>query len=631
MPDSCWDSSATDPSRESATTSFKAPTTWPPKGLTEQSVLTFDEAFSLVADGAVYFRGFSKSAHHAVNRDAHFFPLLGLSNGQRILEASPPTETLTDWASFSFDEDIDSPKPWNTLEQPSMALCFGRYAGTMTFNRYIASMNRPVAQIDYSSKVLLRKIDLSQIIERLRYLQDSREVVFVETEQEEAFLYGQLLLDPHMESTNGTLERDIAVLSTLLNTPVWIDFSDPRKQFVAMYHADEALDAPADLFFHQILLSMELDRRISSYPVCNGHGTEHLMLALPRRVAWGMALSRRFFQNFAFEELDSAVPSSGNHHSLVPQNKIAQLERVLNAGYALEWPGMDQMEARMIVECESKAIRCCWSAPSATFLCGAVLPGPGASWMVLSCLLDCNPTYRSVLAGLEAMHPQSGFQYRDNTYWYWESIVGKVLGAMQGSRCVAGWIGPCVYTTDLERVEYVRIHQKREPKRMKKRDLRSIAARSDPLGTMDSSCPVSNFLIAVPNYNNTVDTVRVEKLALMTHTDPSGSPATDVVEHRVAVQFAINGSSYPIRLRYNVSFLAAAACWAGPHVLFYDYTYKAVRVDKLIGNLEWAGISARYDASAAVSSERPDAQDDDTVLVVEAYGAADNAVLARAW
>ncbi|KAL8719111.1 MAG: hypothetical protein Q9225_003846 [Loekoesia sp. 1 TL-2023] len=501
----------------------------------------------------------------------------------------------------------------------------------MTFNRYIGSMNRPAAQIDSSSKVLLRRIDISQIFERLRFLQDAREVAFVLTEQEEAFLYGQLLLDSHMESSNGTLERDVAVLSSLLNSPVWIDFSDHRKQFVALYHADEAFDAPAEVFFHQILLSMELDRRISSYSVCNGHGTEHSMLTLPRKVAWGVALSRRFFQNMAFEELYLVVPSSGNRHSLVPKNKIAQLERVLNAGYALEWPYMDQMEGRMVEECGSKAIRCCWSVPSATFLCGAILPGPSASWMVLSCLLDCNPTHRRILAGLEAMHPQSGFQYRASTYWYWESIVGKVLGAMQGSRCVAGWIGPCIYTTDLGRVEYVRIHQKREPKRMKKRDLRSIAARSDPLGTLDSSYPVSNFLLVMPNYNNTVDTVRVEKLALMTHTDPTASQATDVVEHRVAVQFAINGSSYPIRLRYNVSFVAAAACWAGPHVLFSDYAYKAVRVDKLIGNLEWAGISGKHEVSQAVAPDRPDAQDDDTVLVVEAYGAADNAVLARAW
>ena len=612
-------------STDSDTSPIRTPASWPLQGQAERSVLTFDEALSLVAEGALYFKAVSKPTHHAIGRETQVFGLLSLSNGQRILEASVATETLADYASFSLNECQSSAMPWNTLEQPSMALCFGRYVGTMTFSRYIGSMYRPAAQIDCSSRVLLRKIDLAQIFERLAFVQNVRDTPFVPTEQEEAFLYGQLLFDPLSDSNNGNIERDTAVLSLLLNTDIWIDFSDPQKQFVARYYADEAYDAPAELFFHQLLLSTELDRRISSH-LYNSHGTEQSLATLPRKVAWAVALSRRFFQNLAYEELSSADSSSLCYHSLVPLNKIAQLERVLEVGYALEWPSMDQLEARMIVESESKALRCCWSAPSATFLCGTVLPGPAACWMVLSCLLDYNPAHRIILGGLETMHPQSGFQYRAHTYWYWESIVGKVLGAMQGSKCAAGWIGPCIFTEDLDPVQYVRTRLKQATKRMKKRDLRTIAGRSDPLGTLANSYPVNNFRVVLPDCNNIVDNVRVQKLALMTYNDPRKYRSTNMVEHKVAIHFTLDGSSYPMHLRYDVLFIAAAACWAGPHVLSYDYEFKAVRVDDLLEKIEEAGTAGERKVADSLA-----ARDDDTVLVIEAFGVADNAVLARAW
>ncbi|KAL8841785.1 MAG: hypothetical protein Q9170_000818 [Blastenia crenularia] len=622
------DGPATYSSTESTATPLDGPTTWPPEGLTAQSVLNIDEALLLVAEGAVYFRGVSKPAHHAVDYDAHIFSLLSLNNGQRILEASPSTETLSDCASFPLNASMGSPDPWDTLEQPSMAYCFGRYTGTMTFSRYIGKMNRPAAEILHSSKIMLRRINSSHIFARLRLLQDKADVPFAPTEQEEAFLYGQLLVDPGFDGSNWTLERDIEGLSSLLNNEVWIDFGDPDKQFVAVYYADEASDTSAEFFFHQILLSAELDRRITFDPVYGSRATEYSLVTLPRKVAWSVALSRRFFQNMTFNDLDAINLNAGSWRDLVPRNKLVRLETVLDVGYAMEWPAMDQMEARMIVECEGEPMRCGWSVPSVTFLCGTILPGPAASWMVLSCLLDCNPIHRIILGGLEALNPQSGFQYRTKTYWYWESIVGKVLGAMEGTKLVAGWIGPCIYTTDLDTVEYVRIHQKRAPARMRKRDLRSIAARSDPLGAWDSSYPVANFHLITPNNENKMDMVRVERLVLKT---PTRHKDSSPIEHEVAVQFIINGGSYLVRLRYDVSFVAAAVCWAGPHPLCHDYLYKAIRVDEIFLDPKLIGLFGKHNAPRAVSADYLDAQDDDTVLVVEAYGAADNAVLARAW
>ncbi|KAI4155925.1 MAG: hypothetical protein LQ341_000092 [Variospora aurantia] len=603
---------------------------WPPGGFTNQVVLTFDEAMYLICCGAVLFRSVSVPAHHAAHHHAHFHSFLELSNGHRIREASFPLAMLDDYMSFPLDEALDEPAPWNTLEQPSMTLCFGRYPGTMTFTRYVSRLNRPAASLKCASMILLRELGVSRIFDRLRYLQDKRNYA-VASEEERNFLYGELLMDPESDIRNGNTVRDIDVLSDLLSSEIWIDFSDPGEQIVAQYHVNGRCGASAELFFHQLLLSTELARRIDLCATYAGHSSGHLLSALPRRVAWGVRMSVRFFQNLAFEEVQQTDPTNGRSYSLVPQNKYAQIETVMDVGYSLKWPTMPQIEAKMMAESAGQAIQCLqWTMPSVTFLTGIVMPGPMASWMVLSCLLDCDHEDRTALYGLKELRPQSGFQYLFNTYWYWESMVGKVLGAMQGSKCVAGWIGPCISTPDLERVEYVRIHHERAPERIRETHVKTVAARSEPLGTLNGSYPVSNFHLPLP-YSSTVDCIRVEKLALVPLYNLSGCDGPQNVEHKIAVQFAVNGRSIPVRLRYDVSFIAAAACSAGPHVLFYNYTYKQIQIDQLLYITEWAERFAKNPIGEGVSSDEENDSDIDKVLVIMAYGAADNAVLARAW
>lgn len=611
------------------------PVVWPPSGFTNQSVLSYNEAVSLISRGAVLFRAFSLPAHHAIEPHAHFHAFLELSDGQIVSEATSPTNIIGDYNSFPLDESLDAPTPCNTLEQPSMTLAPGRYTGTMTFSRYISNMNCPAVSVKSPPKVMLGRIDFSRILHRLRYLQHARDIPFTPNDEEEGFLYGELLQDSDSDPDNGTLDRDIDVLSSMLDSPVWIDFSDPKEQSVAKYHLGDESESATELFFHQVLLSAELDRRIHLCAAGAGHSTGHMLSALPRKVAWAVAMSRRFFQNLAFEDVKDAT---GRRYSLVPLNKFSQMEKVLDVGYALDWPTMAQMEARAMVESECRRIQCHWTKPSATFLCGTVLPGPRASWAVLSCLLDCSPAHRITLDGLKEMRTQSGFQLLSHTYWYWESIAGKVLGAMYGVKNVAGWVGPCIPTADLESVEYIRIRRKKIPERMRKPDLRSIAARSDPLGTLNGCYPVKDFHLVLPNTSSVVDFIRVEKLAVSRVKPPTPNDP-EYVEHKVAVHFSVEGrGSGALYLKHDVSFIAAASCWAGPHVLFYDYAYKQVRVDRVLQNWSWAGRpAARNDNSnkehgrAAAKDDPNDEDDDDRVLVIEAYGVTDNAVLARAW
>lgn len=128
-----------------------------------------------------------------------------------------------------------------------------------------------------------------------------------------------------------------------------------------------------------------------------------------------------------------------------------------------------------------------------------------------------------------------------------------------------------------------------------------------------------------------------------------------------SILFAIDTESWPLRLAHDVSFIAAYPCQDGPHPLFFDYNHVVVRADEVVGVRDWGGLyggkggvggsapAVSYGAGRPGSSgtwgmgarlvERTDGgkklpentDDPEKVLVVEAFGVADNEVLARAW
>ena len=170
-----------------------------------------------------------------------------------------------------------------------------------------------------------------------------------------------------------------------------------------------------------------------------------------------------------------------------------------------------------------------------------------------------------------------------------------------------------------------------------------MTERSDPLGPPSDEYPVAEYQLLLPDLDpdKIVDTVRIEKLAL------KPVPASSVPDNRdkdkpltydAAVQFAIDGQSWPLRLSYDVSFIAACPCARGPHPLFFDYVYTAVKVDEILRIKDWGGLNGNVSSIGAASSsggrtlveeEEEDARE--KVLAIEAFGVSDNEVLARAW
>jgi hypothetical protein len=288
---------------------------------------------------------------------------------------------------------------------------------------------------------------------------------------------------------------------------------------------------------------------------------------------------------------------------------------------------------------------------------------------MMNTLLDLDPDSETDnLALLSHLHPHCGFQYKNSyTYWSASSIVGKVLAPT--CHAVGGWIGPARPTTDLEPTQIARIRSRKPKQRMTPEDVESMAERSDPLGPAADTYPVDDYQPVAPSGGpeDAVDTVRVELLTLKPADGPEDTPSSTKVSKRfdATIQFAINGVSWPLNLMYDVSFLAAWPCSEGPHPLFFDYIYTSIRVDSIIGVRDWGNLYGGPQLHSVRSSPGPgmmggpykdrfgqsfnhshtplngfvqpggpeeeDENDDEKVLVVEAFGVRDNEVLARAW
>lgn len=239
------------------------------------------------------------------------------------------------------------------------------------------------------------------------------------------------------------------------------------------------------------------------------------------------------------------------------------------------------------------------------------------------------------------MHPNSGFQYRSTTYWSATSIVGKVLAPT--CRSIAGWIGPARPAPDLNRIQIAHIRQRTPKQILSPEDVLSMSERSDPLGPPAPSYPVAEYSLLLPEIDphNLVDTIRIEKLALKP-VSPASTSTLDRQKDKhkpqlydAAVQFAIAGESWPLRLSYDVSFISACPCDRGPHPLFFDYAHQVVKIDDILTIRHWGSSSKSIltGSTSTVPKSNTEAADEDEekVLVIEAFGVSDNEVLARAW
>jgi hypothetical protein len=319
-------------------------------------------------------------------------------------------------------------------------------------------------------------------------------------------------------------------------------------------------------FFHQLLLSMELYLRI--------HSREHtdkskrkLIMQLPTIITWDLAVAQRWLENM--EITKTRTSSTQSTFSFELKSKSRQIEALRTFAVTLKWPNMDEIEYVLEEQdLKEKALED-RSADTMSWFSGIILPGRTLPWLIMNSLIDCDRDTGDALKFLTHMQPASGFQYRANTYWSSQCVVGKVLGAARGVKQIAGWIGPCIYTPDLKRTECVKVKQYESlDPRLASIDVESMGERTNPLGAIDESYPVDDYEVPMPDTEDVTDLIRMEKLSFMPAKGQSesskhipGAPMT----FDAAISFACGGESWPMRLRYDVDFINAFPCHQGPH------------------------------------------------------------------
>jgi len=306
---------------------------------------------------------------------------------------------------------------------------------------------------------------------------------------------------------------------------------------------------------------------------------------------------------------------------------------------AMKWPNLAKVDE--FIRSKDDEARKLENRTSDTmsYFSGVILPGQTLPFLLMNTLVDCDRD--SKLGTLTHIHPQCGFQYRSTTYWSSTCIVGKVLAPQ--CREIAGWIGPAISAPDLERVQIVNIRQRRPRQQVSPNEVKSMTVRSDPLGPPPptQSYPVKEYQLVLPDLEDIPNTVRIEKLALkpvLSETTPKEKSLADLRLYDACIQFAIDGSSWPLRLSFDVSYICAYPCAGGPHPLFYDYVYKAVKINEILTIQDWGALSdvtnisfGAGNSSEQISNTKRGENDTERVLVIEAFGVPDYEVLARAW
>ena len=352
----------------------------------------------------------------------------------------------------------------------------------------------------------------------------------------------------------------------------WVDFSDPRHQVLAKFvNSKDA--STRHLFFHQLVLSVELYLRIHSPNVYSHADKTRVLTQLPLKIAWDLAVAQRWLEHISISKASNAGNSPGKStFDFDLRTKNRQKDALQLFMDVMKWPNKLEVEKTLLEKDHRTRPVEDRSADAWSWFSGVILPGPTLPWLLMNSLIDCDPGAGDKLYYLTHMAPSSGFQYRGSTYWSSRCIVGKVLGAARGVNETAGWIGPCPYSSDLSRVECVRVRQLPPlDASLTMEDVTSMKVRTSPLGPVDDAYPVNDYELVTADTDDVTDVIRIQKLGFQPLKEHPSTPKDTPPDRNrplvwdAAIIFACEGETCPMRLKYDVNFITAFPCHEGPH------------------------------------------------------------------
>lgn len=444
--------------------------------------------------------------------------------------------------------------------------------------------------------------------------------------EREYSLYALLIWDPTKKpSYENNMYQEILALSNSLNHPFWIDFSLTSNQANIVTHYESQDPEKALFFFQQLLLGVELYLRLQA-DLGGDTRTMEILSFLPPRVAWTVALAQIWLSTVIVERQaeDELVLVAALPFRVRILEILRQKTRLVSLAHALKWPYSNQVENALTHIGNNNLMSAHTTHPSLmSFLSGLILPGPSTSDLLIQSLISLDPNEASsILLPLVSSSPTiSGFQYGGTTYWHCTSIVGKVIAAFSSGSSesdrvglVAGWVGPCAASEDLDENQAVCVVTDTEVvpgQGMKKRKVKSMLLRSDALGPRDEIYPVDDYALVVlpsPDVSSSRsknNTIQVTKIGFRPSPNPRAAAkdnSSSSNQYEAAIFFRIGSLTYPIRLRHNISFLSSSPCTSGPHVLFHDYTYLPIHISSLVYLKRWGPFDSSSSPPSSTSS-----------------------------
>lgn len=149
---------------------------WPPDGLHARSYLTPEDAVTLIGQGVLHFEGSDFQARNTSQPRTRYFAFAGTKGKDGRPSLSCRSGRVSPGFSLILGGHVNKDRPWDTLEQPSMTMCFGEVPGSISLNRYIGHISRPLKDKEPDSPIERREMSMRDILDRLACLQHGLDI-----------------------------------------------------------------------------------------------------------------------------------------------------------------------------------------------------------------------------------------------------------------------------------------------------------------------------------------------------------------------------------------------------------------------------------------------------------------------
>lgn len=315
--------------------------------------LTEYHASQLICRGVPIHNGHKRPIPHAPAFNFALYCTTSQDRGDET-DAAHLHDCMTQMMTMRMLSMSRATRPWETLEQPSYTFFYGQLPGTITLNQWasMASVFPPAIALK-DSGVMPRSMPLEKIFDRLQELRagledDDPDLLY-------KILYRRILRDPdRILNPHKTLDKQITDLIMVLSRPDWIDFANPKNQVVTRFifeSQQENFAAQYQKFFHQLLLSLELEMRIQSTQH-KDWAKEKLLQQIPPSIQWNLALARRWRQNVRVEEFGKTPDQSECNDDPVCSSLHGLLGNKTN-----EWSSPATVQAEEATSQDAEAVR----------------------------------------------------------------------------------------------------------------------------------------------------------------------------------------------------------------------------------------------------------------------------------